>query len=97
MRIEDIKEKLVELQVDSTYYSLNEGLKSDALILNIFHNNWEVFYMDEKGSKHDELIFNNENEACEYIYNRFKIIKLIKERPIRKVDKDDDLPDIINL
>lgn len=98
MNIDDLKNRLIEMQINPLYYSLNEGLKSDSLILNIYHNKWEVFYMDERGSKHDELIFNTENDACIYIYNRFKNLYLIKKYP-KKIQKPDnkDLPDTINL
>jgi hypothetical protein len=98
MNVDDLKNRLIEMQINPLYYSLDGGLKSDSLILNIYYNKWEVFYMDERGGKHDELIFNNENEACMYIYNRFKNINLMKEYP-KKIQKNDnrDLPDIINL
>ncbi|WP_211253764.1 hypothetical protein [Flavobacterium daejeonense] len=98
MNIADLKEKLIELQVNPSYYSLNQGLKSDAIMLNSYHNTWEVFYLDERGGKHDEFIFSNENDACLYIYDRFKNLKSIKENIKQNLKSDDDkLPNIINL
>lgn len=87
------------MKINPLYYSLNEGLKSDSLILTINYNKWEVFYMDERGNKHDELIFNNENDACVYIYNRFYEIELMKKQfPKKNQNKENnDLPNIINL
>ncbi len=99
MNIDDLKNRLIEMQINPLYYSLNEGLKSDSLILSIYYNKWEVFYMDERGGRHDEIIFNNENDACVYIYNRFKNINLLKQQTAKKIQKNDknDLPNVINL
>lgn len=98
MNIVDLREKLIELQVNPSYYSLYQGLKSDAIILDSYHNKCEVFYIDERGGKHDELIFDNENDACLYIYNRFKNLKSMKENIKQNLKSDnDELPDVINL
>ena len=99
MNLDDLKERLIKMKINPLYYSLNDGLKSDSLILTIYFNKWEVFYMDERGNKHDELIFNNENDACVYIYNRFYKIELMKQQLAKKIQKieNNDLPDVINL
>jgi hypothetical protein len=99
MNLNNLKETLIKMKINPLYYSLNEGLKSDSLILTINYNKWEVFYMDERGNKHDELIFNNENDACVYIYNRFYEIELMKKQfPKKNQNKENnDLPNIINL
>ena len=49
MRVEELKEKLNELKVPKEWYSINEGLKFDAYILNKVYYYWEYFYFDERG------------------------------------------------
>lgn len=61
-------EELNKIGVPVRYYSINGDLISDTYILNQVHDKWEFFYFDEKGNKNDCKIFNNENDACMYLY-----------------------------
>ena len=51
MRVEELKEKLNELKVPKEWYSINEGLKFDAYILNKVYYYWEYFYFETRFDK----------------------------------------------
>lgn len=72
MGIIELKEKLDEMGINPNYYSLNEGLYPDRLILEIKHHTTEVFYFDERGNKEKCQEFRNEEDACLYVYDFFK-------------------------
>lgn len=67
----DLLFKLTELNIEPRRYSLYDELKPDAIIL--FHNysKWEVFYLNERGGRNVEKIFDSEEKACEYILRLF--------------------------
>jgi hypothetical protein len=94
-----LKNKLDKLGINPMYYSLDCGLKTDALILYKNYEVWEIFYIDERGGRHEKGLFNSENEACNYFLNEFvKINKNMNSKIEFKDDKEiDDLPDVINL
>ena len=70
MRIEELKEKLNELKVPKEWYSINEGLKFDAYILNKVYYYWEYFYFDERGGQNEYRKFDNESDACMFFFNK---------------------------
>ena len=72
MNVKDFIEKLNEMGVPKSWYSINGGLKSDTCILNEVHNYWEYFYFDERGNTNGYKRFNNENDACIYFLNVLK-------------------------
>jgi hypothetical protein len=80
MDINELKLKLVKLNVFTGFYSLDGELLPDRIVL--FHNYciWEVFYFDERGNRDNAKTFSSENEACEYIYKHFKKQKAIKKK-----------------
>jgi hypothetical protein len=80
MIIEKLKEKLDNLGVAPNRYSLFGELNFDAIILYNNYNKWNVFYLDERGNRIDEKCFDNETEACSYIYKIFKDARGIEEK-----------------
>ena len=80
MTIEKLEDKLNDLGVEKSQYSLSGELNSDAIILNKNYNVWEVFYLDEKGNRNNEKNFDTESEACFYIYKLFKDAKDIERK-----------------
>lgn len=64
MNLKQLKIKLDEMNVPSNWYSLNEGLKHDALILEYQYGKWLYYYFDERGGRNDEKIFLQEDAAC---------------------------------
>ncbi|MDR1714899.1 MAG: hypothetical protein LBS20_03560 [Prevotella sp.] len=67
-----LEKELEKLGVKKNYYSLFGDLQSDATILYQNYNKWEIFYLDERGGRHPEGIFDNEEEACLFMYELLK-------------------------
>lgn len=67
----ELREKLNLLGVKEYQYSLNGDLAPDRIILFHNHNEWQVFYLDERGTRNNVKIFESEEAACLYIYQLF--------------------------
>jgi len=80
MNKEDLRLQLNLLHVKATDYSLDGLLKNDCVVLHQNYYKWEVLYIDEKGRREDEKIFNSESEACYYILKLFTELKEIEKR-----------------
>ena len=72
MNKSELKEKLDLLGINENFYSLSGALLPDRVILYNSYDEWLVLYFDERGNRNDEQTFSSENEACQYIYNKFK-------------------------
>jgi len=72
MNKQNLKEKLDELNINPNFYSLYGELLPDRTVLHDNYNDWEVFYFSERGERQDEKTFFNENDACQFIYDKFK-------------------------
>jgi hypothetical protein len=79
----ELQNKLDFLGVDSNQYSLEGELNPYSIILYHSYNNWNVFYLDERGGRDNENIFHSESEACKYIYKLFKEYKEIEEKYLK--------------
>jgi len=72
MNIKTLEKKLQELGIRDSYYSLYGELKSDSIILCHNYYIWEVFYFDERGGRHPMGIFENEVDACYFIFKELE-------------------------
>lgn len=72
MDVKELINKLEELKVPKSYYSINGNLSSDIYVLNQVYHYWEFFYFDEKGNTNNYRKFDNENDACIFFYNKLK-------------------------
>lgn len=80
----ELKDKLYWGNVPERWYSLNEGLKPDAYILCKNYFKWESFYLDERGERHDYRIFDNEQDAYDYLWKKMKYqLDVFKIKPKR--------------
>ncbi len=79
----ELKRKLTALDVNYQEYSLDGELISDNIILYNSYHTWDVFYLDERGDRHEEKSFSSEKEACEYIYKLFKESKEIEKKYLK--------------
>ncbi|MBK9564730.1 MAG: hypothetical protein IPO37_05955 [Saprospiraceae bacterium] len=77
MTILQLEKKLIKLNVSQREFSLKGDLMFDAINLIRNYDKWEVFYLDEKGNRNDQLKFDDESSACEHIYSLFKESKRI--------------------
>lgn len=72
MNVTQLINELDRMRVPKSFYSINDGLKTDAYILNYVYGRWEYFYFDEKGNRLDEKNFLNEEEAVEFFLKRIR-------------------------
>lgn len=72
MNLSELKNKLYKNNVPERWYSLDEGLKPDACILYKNYSKWEFFYLDEKGNKYDYKIFQNDEDAYDYLWKKME-------------------------
>ncbi len=67
----ELKEQLDLLGVNEVRYSLNGELNIDSIILFNIYNEWQVFYLDERGGRNDKRVFQTEKEARLFVLNLF--------------------------
>jgi len=68
MKLTELKQRIVLNEIPDRWYSINDGLKTNACI--IYHNYkiWEYFYLDEKGQRHDSKPFINAEDAYDHLW-----------------------------
>ena len=71
MNLKELKEKLQKIGVKESQYSINEGLKETALVVENLGGVWKVFYF-ERGQEELVGIFKSEEDAFEGLLNSFK-------------------------
>lgn len=71
MTLKDLKIELEEIGVLESSYSINDGLKEDAYIIDDIGGIWKCFYY-ERGEELGVSLFKTETEAYQYILNQFK-------------------------
>ena len=80
MNKSDLITELQKLKVSEEEYSLEGELIFDRVILYHSYEEWRVFYLDERGGRNDERVFNSECEACWHIFKLFREAKEIKDK-----------------
>lgn len=70
MDIQELKRKLNDLSIPKDWYSINDGLKPDAYILENVYGKWIFYYFDEKGNRQNEREFDSEESACSYLLDK---------------------------
>jgi hypothetical protein len=68
IKIEELQQSLISAKVPKDLYNLNGGLPNEAFCLNKEGDIWEVYY-SERGVKSQVKLFQNEDEACNYLYS----------------------------
>ena len=68
MTVIDVREIVQSAQVDPRLYSF-ESERHEALCLLAFGQDWKVF-LSERGQRHEERTFANEDDACVYFLKR---------------------------
>ena len=64
----ELSEKLIEKSIRKDSYYLEGGLPNEAYCLNKNRNIWEVYY-SERGIKNGLKVFDNESDACKFLYS----------------------------
>lgn len=75
MDIHELKNALQQLDVPPEFYSILEGQKPDAIVLEHYHGIWETYYFSERGEIFEERYHPSEDDACQYVLNRFEKMK----------------------
>lgn len=70
MNVSCLIKELEKLGIPSNYYSINGSLQPDIYVLNEIYGMWEFFYFDERGGKSNYKKFDNEEDACIYLYKK---------------------------
>jgi len=68
MTLEELKRKLTVCKVPERWYSLDGGLKPDAVIIYRNYSFWECFYLDEKGVRNMERVFTSDEDAYDCLW-----------------------------
>lgn len=75
MKIRDLKKVVSKMNIPRGAISFQGGFPPDAHCIARVGRKWEVYY-SEKGQKTDQVFFDSEHDACEYL---FAIAKKIEE------------------
>jgi len=79
MTLKELKIELNKWNIPHEEYSLLDGLKHDAIILENEYGLWHVYYYDERGNIFDKTSLKSECEACWNIFKRFREAVEIKK------------------
>lgn len=79
MKKENLKQKLQQLDIPASYYSMDGSLEEGAFVLHYNRQTYEVFLF-ERGNRFELKTFQTESEACEYLYERLKRLKETNEK-----------------
>lgn len=71
MNIKELKKALKKAKIPAEFYNLEgKGRDDERLCLIQENSKWVVYYL-ERGVRTTELFFDNEEDACSYIYESF--------------------------
>ena len=85
MTLEEFKKRVYEYNVPERWYSLEGNLEPDTFILYRNYSKRECFYLDEKGNRLASRVFNNDEDAYNYIWEMIeKNLKVFKIPPREK-------------
>lgn len=77
MTIGELKNNIALYKIPSRWYSIDEGLKPDACILYKNYSYWEYFYLEEKGDRRDLKLFQKEEDAYDYLWQKLLYLNKI--------------------
>jgi hypothetical protein len=72
MNLEELKSRIDKNRIPAEWYSLDDGLKTDAFILYKNYSLWEFFYLDERGGRNGKRIFKTDEEAYDYLWHKLE-------------------------
>jgi hypothetical protein len=70
MNKEELKNKLIQANINPRHYSLYGTNAIQGIVLDQEGNKWFIYYVNERGDKINILTFYSEDEACQYFFNR---------------------------
>ena len=72
----ELELKLNTLNINSFSYSLDGDLNPNSIILYNSYDDWIVFYLDERGGRNNEKVFESQQLAYDHIYGLFEKNKI---------------------
>ena len=82
MTLEQLNENIAKWHIPAAFYSIDEGLKPDALILIDNQGLWEFFYLSERGDRSMYDYFKSSDEAYDHLWKLlFITVQNIKSTP----------------
>jgi hypothetical protein len=82
MDLSELKDKLYWNNVPERWYSLDEGLKPNALHLYKNYSQWEYFFLDDRGERTDLRIFYSDEDAYNFLWKMLEAeLKVFKVQP----------------
>ncbi|WP_318309272.1 hypothetical protein [Flagellimonas crocea] len=72
----ELKEILEKEGIESKLYSLDGDIsKPGSLVLQELSNRWEIIGISDRGAQELLRVFENEADACQYLYKRLQKFK----------------------
>ncbi len=71
MNTQELNQKLIALQINPTFYSLDGRIVVGQVLEKKDNNLFLVYSVDDRGGQYNKHEFAKEEEACEYLYNFF--------------------------
>lgn len=102
MKVKQLKIQLESLGIPNNIYNLESNVSNSGTVLYQNYDKWEIIHIGDKGEQKIIKVFNNEEDACQFILSEFIKYKNIfsdnykPENP--KLIKNSNIPpNIINL
>jgi len=73
MKLTELQDRLHKNSVPHSGYSLDEGLKGDAYIIQRKFLKWQFFYLDERGERSLFKEFRNVEDAYDLLWERIEV------------------------
>ena len=73
MTIKELEEKLSKLKLPYRNYNLYADYLDDGICMKKSEGTWSVYYC-ERGKKNSIGLFDSENDACEFVFCKYKKI-----------------------
>lgn len=72
MTLKEFKDNIRKFNVPNELYSLEDGIKANAYILNKNYEKWDFFFLDEKGDRNNFIQFDDSQEAYSYLWSKLE-------------------------
>lgn len=76
MKIRELKKAVSKMNIPRGTISFQGRFPPDAHCITRVGRRWEVYY-SEKGQKTDQVFFDSEHDACEYLFSIAKKIEAV--------------------
>lgn len=75
MTYQQLIDSIKQNGIPSDWFSINDGLKPNAYILNRNYIGWDFFFLDERGQRIGYKVFTDEGEAFDFFLQKLILEK----------------------